>query len=327
MMVSLLIAVFIFSFLLTFFVKKFAEKKSIVDIPNERSSHIAPTPRGGGIAIVIVWFLGITYLFFSENIKSDLYFALLGGIPLMIIGIIDDIINVKPVIRLSVQSFSAILALYFLGGLTIVDFGCFIFSNIYLNSIFIFIVILWFINLFNFIDGIDGYLSTGVIMFCIVLFVLTNNYTVLVLASAVAGFLIWNRQPAKIFMGDVGSTLLGFNFIVFAVYFQNTEKLSVFIPIILSSIFWFDATLTLYRRWRNNEKLSLPHKKHAYQRLVQAGFSHQKVVLLFVLLNLIITGIVFLTDILFPEYILAGLTITVIILFFAVKFVDNKKPF
>lgn len=325
-MITLLSIIFISSFLLTYFIKKFAERKSIVDIPNERSSHTIPTPRGGGVAIVILWFLGISYLFLKETVEIGFYLALLGGIPLMIIGIIDDVINVKPIIRIAVQSFSAVWALYFLGGLETIDFGCCVFSNVYVNSAFIFIIFLWFINLFNFNDGIDGYLSTGVLLFCIVLFILVKNYTLLVLAASVLGFLIWNWQPAKIFMGDVGSTVLGFNFIVFAVYFQNTDKLSLFIPLILSAVFWFDTTLTLIRRWRNKEKISLPHKKHAYQRLVQAGYSHQKVVILLILLNLIIIGAVF-SAVLLPEFILAVLFFIVILLFLIVKFIDNKKPF
>ncbi len=325
-MILLLFIIFVLSILLTLSVKKLAEKKSIVDIPNERSSHTIPTPRGGGVAIVISWLIGISYFYFEELIVPNLYYAFLGGIPLMVIGIIDDIINVKPLLRLLVQSFSAIWALYFLGGHTMIDFGFYTFSNIYIVSIFAFIVVLWFINLFNFIDGIDGYLSTGVLLYSGALFFLSNNYSVLVLAAAVLGFLIWNWQPAKIFMGDVGSTLLGFNFIVFAIYFQNSEEISFIIPIILSSIFWFDTTLTLYRRWRNKEEISKPHKKHAYQRLTQAGYSHQKVVLLSILLNVIIISIIAITTF-FPKFILLSLIFTMLILTLVVRFVDNKKPF
>ncbi|NOZ35756.1 MAG: glycosyltransferase family 4 protein [Chlorobi bacterium] len=299
---------------------------SIIDIPNDRSSHTVPTPRGGGLAIVIAWFVGIIFLFFVDLIESNLFYALLGAVPLMIVGIIDDSVDVKPIIRILIQSFSTIWALWFLGGLPEIDLGFYSFSNIYINNILIFFVILWFINLFNFIDGIDGYLASGVLLFSIALFVITNNIILLISAVTVAGFLIWNWHPAKIFMGDVGSTVLGFNFIVLAVYFQNSENISFVIPIILSSVFWFDTTLTLFRRFINKEQLNKAHKKHAYQRLVQAGYSHQKVVVISVILNLIIIGFVSFALFL-PKFTLVSFFLVLVILFGVVKIIDNKKSF
>ncbi|RLD52577.1 MAG: glycosyl transferase [Bacteroidetes bacterium] len=326
MIVSLLIVVFVLSFVLTFVVKKYAKRMSIIDIPNDRSSHTVPTPRGGGLAIVIAWFAGIFFLFFVDLIETDLFYALLGAVPLMVVGIIDDSVDVKPIIRILIQSFSTIWALWFLGGLPEIDFGFYSFSNIYINNILIFFVILWFINLFNFIDGIDGYLASGVLLFSIALFVITNNIIPLISAATVAGFLIWNWHPAKIFMGDVGSTVLGYNFIVLAVYFQNSENISFVIPIILSSVFWFDATFTLFRRFLNKEKLNRPHKKHAYQRLTQAGFSHQKVVILFIFVNVIIIGIAYFSY-LHSKYILVSFFSVIFLLFIITKLIDRKKPF
>lgn len=326
MIISIFLLIFLLSFILTFFVKEFAKRKSILDVPNDRSSHTIPTPRGGGLAIVLSWFVGIIIFYYYNIIKSDLFFAFLGGIPLMVIGIVDDIKNVKPIIRISVQSFSAAWALYFLGGLHSIDFGCCVLSNLYINDIFVFIVILWFINLFNFIDGIDGYLSSGILFFSIYLFFITNNNVVIIFAASVLGFLIWNWHPAKIFMGDVGSTVLGFNFIVFAVYFQSSENVSFMIPIILSSVFWFDATLTLFRRFINKEQLGKAHKKHAYQRLTQAGYSHQKVVILSVFLDVII-GIAVYFIIIYPKFILFSFLFVIFILFIIVKIIDRKKPF
>ncbi len=326
MIYLLLLSVFILSFVLTYLVKEYTKRKSIIDIPNHRSSHTVPTPRGGGLAVVIAWLAGISVLFFVNSINENLYFAFLGSIPLIIVGIIDDVADVKPVIRISVQSLSAIWALYFLGGFQVIDFGYFSFSNVYVNTFFAFFIILWFVNLFNFIDGIDGYLASGVLVFTAALFFITGNTSLLILSAAVFGFLIWNWQPAKIFMGDTGSTVLGFNFVVFAIYFQNYDKVSFLIPLIISSVFWFDATLTLIRRFLNKEKLSSPHKKHTYQRLTQAGFSHQKVAFLSIFINIIFAGVAFFA-INNPDYILISFLSVILVLFFIVKTADRKKMF
>jgi Fuc2NAc and GlcNAc transferase len=143
----------------------------------------------------------------------------------------------------------------------------------------------WFINLFNFMDGVDGFASTEAIIICSVLFIVSGNLINLLLISCVFGFLFWNWPKAKIFMGDVGSTQLGFILVVLGIYFHNIYKFSILNWIMLSSPFWFDATLTLYRRWRNGEKLSEAHRKHVYQRIVQSGFSHLKVNIYLIAVN------------------------------------------
>jgi len=127
-------------------------------------------------------------------------------------------------------------------------------------------------------------------------------------------------------MGDVGSTLLGFTMGVFAVYYQNEGVASILIWIMLTSLFWFDATLTLYRRWRNNEKLSQAHRKHAYQRIVQAGFSHQKTVLYGISINFLILLLV-LIAIKYPELTLVMLLVNLLLLYYIVRLVDQKFPF
>jgi Fuc2NAc and GlcNAc transferase len=320
------IIVFVLSSILTFLVRKIAIKKSIVDIPNERSSHTIPTPRGGGVAIVISWFIGISYLFYNKEIESNLFYALISGIFLVGVSFVDDIRSLSPKLRFFFQLLSSVLALCFLGGLRQLDAGCFVIENAYILTPIALVGILWFINLFNFLDGIDGYEASEIIFICLALFVLFGDNTALILVLACFGFLLWNWQKAKIFMGDVGSTLLGFNIAVFAIYYQNEGVVSVANIMILSSVFWFDATLTLYRRWRNKEQLSVAHKKHAYQRIVQAGFSHQKTVLCSVLLNLIGFVLVYLS-LQYSKYVLAFLFADVLILWVVVKMIDKKKKF
>jgi len=314
------------SFLLTFIVRRWALRKAILDRPNERSSHTIPTPRGGGIAVAITWFLTITLLFIGDGIDSALYYALLCGLPISVIGLMDDMITIIPKIRLLIQVASALLAITILGGLNGVDIGFSLLSSPYLFSIIAVIGIIWFTNLFNFLDGIDGYISAEVVFIGLAMLILSGIVLPVFLAAATAGFLIWNWQPAKIFMGDVGSTLLGFSIGVLAIHYHNSNDSSIIIWLMITSLFWFDATLTIYRRWRNNEQLSKAHRKHAYQRMVQSGFSHQKTVLCSTIINLAIMGLVYLA-IKFPNYSLPLLGVNILFLYTIIKMVDKRFPF
>jgi UDP-N-acetylmuramyl pentapeptide phosphotransferase/UDP-N-acetylglucosamine-1-phosphate transferase len=321
-----LIILFLISFGLTGIYRQYAIRKSIFDIPNSRSSHKVSTPLGGGIAISITWFIAITFLFLKNDIPSSLFFALLSGVPISLIGLIDDIITIPLIIRLFVQIISSTMAIFFLGGIISIDVG---FSHISIPvvfSILSIVGIVWFTNLFNFLDGIDGYISTEVIFICLTAYVLFGSVLPLFLMSAVAGFLLWNWQPAKIFMGDVGSTLLGFTIGVFAVHFQNINQSSILTWLMLSSLFWFDATITLFRRMMNHEKLSVPHKKHAYQRIVQFGFTHQRTVISATLINCAIF-ILILLSISYPKYLLIFFSFNIVLLFTILNIVDRKFPF
>jgi UDP-N-acetylmuramyl pentapeptide phosphotransferase/UDP-N-acetylglucosamine-1-phosphate transferase len=322
----LIILSFFFSFLGTFIVKYFAAKKNIMDIPNIRSSHVQPTPRGGGLAISLAWFVGIIVLLLFRRIPESLFASLLCGIPITLIGLVDDIVTISPKLRLLVQLIFASLAVYFLQGLNFIDLGFAILDVPLLFNILAVLGIVWFINLFNFLDGIDGYISTEIIFICLGASLVTGTKLPLLLAAATSGFLILNWQPAKIFMGDVGSTFLGFTIAIFLIYYQNANESSVIIWLMLSSLFWYDATITLIRRWRNHEQLSKAHKKHAYQRIIQYGFSHQKTVIYSVFINVPILGLTFLAHYL-PAMALLFFVIDIIYLFFVMKMVDKKFPF
>ncbi|HZK60428.1 MAG TPA: glycosyltransferase family 4 protein, partial [Anaerovoracaceae bacterium] len=299
-------------------------KKKILDIPNERSSHLLPTPSGGGAAIVIAWYIGISILFFYGEVNRDLYFALLSGILLATISLIDDVFNIKPLIRLIVQTITVVISFILLKGIQPV-FSIGTIFNIILYPVTI-IGIIWFINLFNFLDGIDGYASVEAISLGFALFFFTGNSISLVLIASVAGFLIWNWPNAKIFMGDVGSTQLGFIIAVLGIYFHNEHKFQIINLLILSAPFWFDATLTLYRRWRNKEHLSQAHRKHIYQRLVQSGFSHLKIDIFLSLLNLVLIFLVFIC-VKFTFLQIPLLILTVSSLYLISVYTDKRKAF
>jgi Fuc2NAc and GlcNAc transferase len=295
-------------------------------IPNERSLHDMPTPKGGGIAVVFTWYVGISILFFSGIIERNLYFALLSGILLAVISLVDDIRGMKPSIRLIVQFLTAILAFYFLEGLRPLVLPEIHFKYNYFVYPVAIVGMVWFINLFNFMDGVDGFASVEAIFISAVLFVMSWNVINILLIICVTGFLCWNWPKAKIFLGDVGSTQLGFILVVMGIYFHNTFEFSILNWIMLTSPFWFDATLTLFRRWRNGEKLSKAHRKHVYQRFVQAGFSHSKVNLILLLINLfIIVLIIFYREIKILQIPLFILTL--IFFYMITKQVDRRVPF
>lgn len=305
---------------------KVAVKHRIVDVPNERSSHSIPTPRGGGLAIVISWFTGITILFLSDSIESRLFFALLTGVLLAVVSLIDDIISLHPFIRLTTQFITAIIAFLFLNGINTVEL-----SGLEIRSSFILYPVVitgmvWFINLFNFLDGIDGYASLEAVTIAAVMALFSSNPINFILIGSVTGFLFWNWPKAKIFMGDTGSTQLGFILIVLGIYFHNESQFSIIHWLMLSSLFWFDATLTLFRRWKNNEKISIAHRKHAYQRAVQSGLTHQSVILISLLINLIITGLIIVSK-RFEYLLIPSFIINMLLLYGITRLIDRKVPF
>ncbi|MCG3692894.1 MraY family glycosyltransferase [Aliarcobacter butzleri] len=316
------IILLLISFLLTYFIKNYMIKKSLVASVNERSSHTVPTPHGGGIAIAITWFIGLFYIYFIGEIENSLFYALLFGAVISIVSFFDDIYELSPKLRLIIQAIVAIGGLYFLGGFEALTFGIFDIQNPIFTNIFAFFMIIWFINLYNFLDGINGYAGSEAIFLSLAGFILFGGNHFLVLAVAVLGFLYWNWNKAKIFMGDVGSTLLGYNVAIFTIYYANQEPTNFWIWIILFSVYWFDATLTLIRRKLNKERLSQAHKKHAYQRLTQAGWSHYKVTNYSIGLNILLFAIVYFISNIFVAFLLAF-----VVLVLSMKFIDSKKAF
>lgn len=316
------IVLVLISFFLTYFIKNYMIKKSFVASVNERSSHTVPTPHGGGIAIAITWFIGLFYLYFIGQIENNLFYALLFGAVISIVSFFDDIYELSPKLRLIIQAIVAIGGLYFLGGFETLTFGIFDIQNPIFTNIFAFFMIIWFINLYNFLDGINGYAGSEAVFLSLAGFILFGGNHFLVLAVAVLGFLYWNWNKAKIFMGDVGSTLLGYNVAIFTIYYANHEPTNFWIWIILFGVYWFDATLTLIRRKLNKERLSQAHKKHAYQRLTQAGWSHYKVTNYSIGLNILLFAIVYFISNIFVAFLFSFVVVVVVM-----KFIDSKKAF
>jgi len=318
--------ILITSFAGTFLILKIAVRKNILDIPNIRSSHTQPTPRGGGLAIVISWYIGLAALRYIGMIESDLFFALLSGAVLATISFLDDLFDIKPGLRILFQIVTVMSGLFFIGGFKVIYL-----SGTILNYpvILTFLAILggvWFINLFNFLDGIDAYASTETLLVALGMLLVLNNPVLLILIFAVMGFLFWNWPKAKIFMGDIGSTQLGYILLILAIYFNNQFKFNFLGWLILTSLFWVDATLTLFKRWRNKENLSQAHRKHYYQRIVQYGFSHRKTVIISILINIVFVILVLLSEKGILSYFIS-FPVCLLINVILVKAIDNKIPF
>ena len=316
----------ILSFVLTYFIMQYAVRNKMTVVPNERSLHDNPTPKGGGIAIVFTWYIGISVLFFSGIIERSLFFALLSGIMLAIVSLIDDIRGLKPIIRLIVQFITAIIAFNFLHGLRPLVMPDINFNYNWVVYPVAITGMVWFINLFNFMDGVDGFASLEAIIICAVFFVFTWSLATILLIACITGFLYWNWPKASIFMGDVGSTQLGFILVVFGIYYHNTFEFSILNWVMLTSPFWFDATLTLFRRWRNGEKLSEAHRKHVYQRMVQAGSSHEQVNVYLLLINVFIIFLI----IFYREFKILQIplfTISLLFFYLIARQVDKRVPF
>lgn len=277
--------IFLLSTFITWMVRIYAIHKAILDIPNDRSSHTIPTPRGGGIAIVLSFNLAIVFLYLTNHIPLTLANALVGGgITVAIIGYLDDVFTVKARWRILLHFLVAGWGLYWLGGFPILTFGTWKISLAGFGSIIALIGIVWCINFYNFMDGIDGLAGTegmflgiagSIALWCIGESGLAFLLALLVLS--IAGFTVWNWPPAKIFLGDVGSGFLGYVFAVLALYSINKQFLSLSFWLVIFAIFFWDATFTLIHRAYQGKPWYKAHREHAYQHLISYGASHKQV--------------------------------------------------
>lgn len=321
MTLILLFLTFSVTIILTLAIRYYAHHKELLDHPNDRSSHVTPTPKGGGLAVMITFYSALSYLYLQTQVDTKLFFALLSALPVIIVSLIDDIYPLSAKIRFSVQLVSALFALYFLGAVDTFNLSTFSLSGIWLNLIAL-LGIIWMTNLYNFLDGIDGYAGSEALFVALAAYLLFGNEIALFLAVATAGFLLFNWHKASIFMGDVGSAPLGFIFAILMLHDAGTPHFLGWL--MLLSLFWFDATLTLLRRAKRGERLSQAHKKHAYQRLTQAGFSHDRVVLFAMGINLLTLIALYFTP---QSGYLYLFFVLLVVLYSLTKFIDTKRAF
>jgi Fuc2NAc and GlcNAc transferase len=266
-----------------------------LDLPNERSSHVRATPRGGGLAIAVVVLAGIVLLAAIGDIPARMALGLVGGgLAVAAVGWLDDKRGLGTVPRALVQLLAAAWTVTWIGLPSALGSGA---LGIALAVVAV-VAIAWCCNLYNFMDGIDGIAGSEAVIvgFAGGWLLWRAGAPDLALASlligaASAGFLVWNWPPARLFMGDVGSGLLGFLFGAIAV--ASVERGAVPLPswLLLLGVFFFDATATLLRRMIAGERWYAAHRSHAYQRAVQSGLSHRAVTLATVAINLVLAAL------------------------------------
>lgn len=289
---SLPITVFILSWISIYYFIQLARKKNIQNLPTDRGLHSVPTPRGGGIVIVIAASIFISYVIFKDQDPApSLLFILLGSILVAIVGFLDDLSGVTYKKRLFVHFASSILCVFPLYK----SYFYFFDNQIAITLavvLFLAFVCSWSINLFNFMDGSNGLAAMQAIFTTLFLareqFLSGNELNTnifLVLAATSAAFLSWNLSPSRIFMGDVGSGYLGYILFALSLYCSVTAGLDFAIAIMLMNTFWLDASLTLLIRLIKRKKLTEAHRDHLYQRLVLKYKSHNKTLTIYSLYN------------------------------------------
>lgn len=284
-------------FLVTYFgvgrFRAWTLKRGVLDLPNERSSHVQPTPRGGGLVLAVVTLTAYIGASFIVGYEISFGFAV-GASLVVLISWLDDVYSISFAWRLAVHSVAAAIVIYSCGHLSTIT------SPFGPNSIDIgwfgipitFCWIVWMINAYNFMDGIDGiagiqaitasigWVFIGLSLDIPSVYVLSGS----ILFAAVA-FLLHNWPPARIFMGDAGSAYLGFVFasIPFIAAADNPKRTEAFFfaGIALLWPFVFDSVFTIVRRAGRRERVWQAHREHLYQRLVRSGCSHRSVTLLY----------------------------------------------
>ncbi|MEW6220514.1 MAG: glycosyltransferase family 4 protein [Thermodesulfobacteriota bacterium] len=271
-----------------------ASRVRILDIPNQRSSHSQPTPRSGGVAIVLTFLVGLAAIFLwgDRTPIGRPYFQgfLAASMIVALISFADDVRPRPLLVRLAVQTAASLAVLA--AGIVIDEIGFPWQGTIALGWLAWPVSLLWILgltNAFNFMDGLDG-LAAGVAVLVSLLFALITlsqgstfvYITCYAVAAGALGFLAFNFSPARIFMGDVGSAFLGFVFATLAIIAARYDHshTSFFVMPLLVMGFLFDTAFTLIRRWRAGEKVTEGHRSHLYQLLARSGWSHRQVSLL-----------------------------------------------
>ncbi|AYC33287.1 glycosyltransferase family 4 protein [Pseudomonas cavernae] len=282
------------SLFLTGALRRYALARSLMDIPNGRSSHSIPTPRGGGVAIVLSFLAALPLLASIGVLAWPVMWALLGaGGWIAVVGFLDDHGHIAARWRLLAHFIGAGWALGWLGGLpSLVIFG-FDLELGWLGYALAAFYLVWLLNLYNFMDGIDGIASVEAICVCLggaLLYLLLGEGAAalapLSLAVAVAGFLFWNFPPARIFMGDAGSGFLGIALGVLSLQAAWVAPQLLWCWLILLGVFIVDATWTLFRRLLRGDKVYEAHRSHAYQYASRQFGKHLPVTLAVAVLNL-----------------------------------------
>ncbi len=294
MSISFFLIFFVLAFGFTYFMRSYALKKNIIDNPNERSSHSTPTPRGGGVAIVCSYLLALAVLMYSQQLTVHIGLTIMAaGFVIALLGFLDDHGHINSMLRLVIHFLVAVAVVISLGGFGSVD----VFGGVQLGfmaNVIVVLFLVWLLNLYNFMDGINGIASVEAITVTAsmatlyyVLNISLHSDVLWLLGACVFGFLLWNFPKAKIFMGDACSGFLGLTLGILALIALK-ENLALFCAwIICLGVFVVDATYTLIKRVLNGYKMYDAHRSHSYQILSRKCGSHTPVTLAVAAINLL----------------------------------------
>lgn len=288
----LLAGIFLLSWAISILMSRHGSAR-LLDLPVARSAHKTATPRGGGVAIVIGNFTFLTTLVFYQIISWREFLVLLCAVPVALTGFVDDLKGLPVRYRLPVHLLSALLALLLLGPVPEPFFSGWLLLPDFLQSLLLMLALVWLLNLYNFMDGIDGLAAVQCLFVSGAAGVLLiGQQTELAWVCAglffsCLGFLMVNFPPAKLFMGDVGSTFLGFFVGLIALISHYQGSLSVWVWVLLMGSFIADTTYTLIHRALSGHTVTEGHSTHAYQHLARRSGRHRSVVFLYLLINLL----------------------------------------
>ncbi|MBZ0263907.1 glycosyltransferase family 4 protein [bacterium] len=265
-----------------------------MDIPNERSSHLVPTPRGGGLSIVFNVMLGTTLLaVFMPTDIPWLWILLTSGALVVTVGLLDDLFSLSAIARLIIHFLAAYLIIFWIGTKLEIVFPRLIELRGPFAQVLVVFFTVWNINAYNFMDGMDGQAaSQGVIVSLTAGTIAWINGNIqlavvyYIIGASCAGFLKLNWHPAKIFMGDLCSGFLGISFAVLALWGKLSKSVPLPAFFILMGVFYVDATYTVLRRLLNGDNITKTHHDFAFQHALEKGYSHARVTGIIIVINL-----------------------------------------
>jgi UDP-GlcNAc:undecaprenyl-phosphate GlcNAc-1-phosphate transferase len=279
-------------------VRRFCIRQGFVDMPGERKIHKSPIPRLGGVAIwlcTILSFVILVLLSFDYPKGNGLSGILIGGGLMFLLGLVDDIYNLSPKFKLFVQIGAALVA--FLLGVKIEmiynPFG----DPVSLGLFSLPLTVMWLVgisNAMNFIDGVDGLAGTVTTISAVTLGVVAvstvhpqpiSALVAAILAGSMMGFLLFNYNPAKIFMGDSGALFAGFTLAALSVTgVLKTVAATIMLPIFILAVPILDISYSVIRRLSTGSNLMKADSEHIHHKLLKAGLSHNKTVMVFILI-------------------------------------------
>lgn len=264
-----------------------ASRLHVLDHPNERSLHSRPTPRSGGVAIFVALVISLIMWDISADIALSLYVLGAGAAIIAGLSFVDDRRGLPVSVRLPSHLAVAVMLVVsdlFLPALLMPGFVWY--WPQWLGILLSLLFLVWMINLYNFMDGMDGFAAGMAVIgfgtFALLGYLAGNTVFLtlnLIIVSAAAGFLWFNFPPARIFMGDTGSSLLGLLAGGLSIWGAREGVFPFWIALLVFSPFIVDATVTLLRRLGHGEQVWQAHRSHYYQCLVQSGWGHKKTVL------------------------------------------------